>query len=118
MQRARQRAIPDFRTPADDYLAVAPIAVVYGLDLLGVDAKHNFVNRSLRLLTAEALRLMNNKHWLSDVLVGAGIGVLSTNVAYLIFPEDGPTKERRSDLIITPSYHEGTVGVHQWLTLH
>ncbi len=28
------------------------------------------------------LRIMNNKHYLSDVLVGAGIGFLSTKVAY------------------------------------
>ena len=29
------------------------------------------------------LRVMNDRHWASDVLVGAGIGVLSTNVVYL-----------------------------------
>lgn len=27
-------------------------------------------------------RVLNNKHWLSDVLVGAGIGILSTNLVY------------------------------------
>ena len=30
-----------------------------------------------------AMRVMNNRHWMSDVLVGAGIGILSTNLAYL-----------------------------------
>lgn len=30
-----------------------------------------------------AMRILNNKHWYSDVLVGAGIGILSTNVVYL-----------------------------------
>ncbi len=29
-------------------------------------------------------RQMNNKHWLSDVLVGAGIGILSTEVGYYL----------------------------------
>ncbi|MEG0789261.1 MAG: phosphatase PAP2 family protein [Alistipes sp.] len=29
-------------------------------------------------------RMLNNKHWLSDVLVGAGIGILSTEVGYLL----------------------------------
>lgn len=29
-----------------------------------------------------ALRVMNNKHWLSDVCVGAGIGILSTELVY------------------------------------
>ena len=183
VQRERQELIPNFRIRADDYLAVAPIAVVYGLDVLGVKARHNFVNRSLRLLTAEvlsqaivipmkkgthierpdgsdfrsfpsghttqafvsatfvhkelgslspwysigayttatavgALRIMNNKHWLSDVLVGAGIGILSTNVAYLIFPEGGPQRERNTTITITPSYYAGTVGFNMLLTLH
>jgi membrane-associated phospholipid phosphatase len=29
-------------------------------------------------------RCLNNRHWLSDVLAGAGIGILSTKVSYLI----------------------------------
>lgn len=32
------------------------------------------------------LRMTNDKHWLSDVLVGAGIGLLSTEVAYHVYP--------------------------------
>lgn len=30
-----------------------------------------------------ALRMMNNKHWISDVLVGAGIGIFTTKFVYL-----------------------------------
>lgn len=33
--------------------------------------------------TTGAMRVLNNKHWYSDVLVGAGIGILSTNLVYL-----------------------------------
>ncbi len=33
------------------------------------------------------MRLYNKKHWLSDVVTGAGIGILSTKVAYLVYPE-------------------------------
>lgn len=29
-------------------------------------------------------RILNNKHWLSDVIVGAGIGIFSTELGYLI----------------------------------
>lgn len=29
-------------------------------------------------------RVMNNKHWLSDVLTGAGVGILSSNVGYYL----------------------------------
>ena len=46
--------------------------------------------------TATAVsRMLNNKHWLSDVMVGAGIGILSTEVGYfltdLIFKDKGIT---------------------------
>lgn len=33
------------------------------------------------------LRVYNNKHWFSDVLVGAGIGIVGTKLAYWIYPE-------------------------------
>lgn len=36
--------------------------------------------------TTGLLRLTNDKHWVSDVLVGAGIGLLSTEVAYHVYP--------------------------------
>lgn len=36
--------------------------------------------------TVGALRVMNNKHWLSDVMAGAGIGILSVRMTYLIYP--------------------------------
>ena len=29
-------------------------------------------------------RMLNNRHWLSDVVVGAGVGILSTELGYLI----------------------------------
>lgn len=32
------------------------------------------------------LRMYNNKHWLSDVVTGAGIGILSTKLAYCLYP--------------------------------
>jgi len=33
-----------------------------------------------------ALRVTNNKHWVSDVLAGAGIGILVTNLVYYFEP--------------------------------
>lgn len=33
-----------------------------------------------------AFRMYNNKHWLTDVTMGAGIGILSTKAAYWLFP--------------------------------
>lgn len=31
-------------------------------------------------------RIYNNRHWLSDVVMGAGIGILTTKIAYWTFP--------------------------------
>lgn len=49
-------------------------------------------------------RQLNNKHWLSDVLVGAGIGILSTELGYyladLIFKDKGL---ERQDKYYNPS---------------
>lgn len=33
-----------------------------------------------------AIRIYNQKHWLTDVMAGAGIGILSTKIAYRLFP--------------------------------
>jgi hypothetical protein len=33
------------------------------------------------------LRMHNNKHWLSDVVAGAGIGILSTQLGYFLYPK-------------------------------
>jgi len=37
-------------------------------------------------LTTGVFRMLNNKHWLSDVLVGAGIGILATEIVYYFEP--------------------------------
>ncbi len=57
------------------------------------------------------MRIANNKHWLSDVLTGAGIGILSTEVGYyladLIFKEKGIRQlddEYMYDRMDTPSF--------------
>ncbi|BAV05337.1 PAP2 superfamily protein [Filimonas lacunae] len=37
--------------------------------------------------TTGYLRMYNNKHWLSDVVTGAGIGILSTQASYFLYPK-------------------------------
>lgn len=138
-------------TRIDDYLQYAPAAAVFGLDWLGLSAKHDLKGRSLVLATSSlvaiaivrgtkasfriarpdgsnyktfpsghtatafigahmlykeygeqhpwlavagyglatttgALRVVNNKHWVSDVLAGAGVGILSVELAYRLLP--------------------------------
>ncbi len=36
--------------------------------------------------TTAFFRMYNNRHWFSDVVTGAGIGILSTKIAYWIHP--------------------------------
>ncbi|MEJ6980035.1 phosphatase PAP2 family protein [Pedobacter sp. P351] len=33
-----------------------------------------------------AIRMVKNEHWLSDVLAGAGVGILSTKASYTLYP--------------------------------
>lgn len=33
-----------------------------------------------------SLRVYNNRHWLSDIVAGAGIGILSTKISYWVYP--------------------------------
>lgn len=42
----------DRRTTVDDYLQYVPLASIYGLSLLGADARHNYVDRTLELATS------------------------------------------------------------------
>lgn len=61
--------------------------------------------------TTGAFRVLNNKHWVSDVLVGAGVGMLTTDVFYKI--QDHQTtlkKERKTTAIFVPSFREKSVG--------
>ena len=36
--------------------------------------------------TTASFRMLNNKHWMSDVLVGAGVGIIVTQLVYYIKP--------------------------------
>ncbi|GAB3641168.1 phosphatase PAP2 family protein [Spirosoma arcticum] len=45
--------------------------------------------------TTGYLRMVNDKHWISDVFVGAGIGLLSAEAAYHVYPWIKRTLTRR-----------------------
>jgi membrane-associated phospholipid phosphatase len=65
------------------------------------------------------LRMYNNKHWLSDVIAGAGIGIASTKLAYWLYPkiESKLFKHAPASTMILPVYQNRTIGlnlVHQF----
>lgn len=60
-----------------------------------------------------ALRVMNNKHWVSDVFAGAAVGILVTKLVYhfdYLFRWN-PFK-KKNDFTVLPSYTDGAVGLH------
>jgi membrane-associated phospholipid phosphatase len=170
----RDHHFSDFHTKADDYLAFAPAAVVYGLNFVKIPGKNRFIERSVLLAksgvlasvvvlslkettgvlrpdgTARnsfpsghtatvfvaatfldkeyrdksvwypiggyalasavgAMRVLNNRHWISDVLAGAGIGMLSTNIVYLTHRFRWSKKH---PMAFVPSYQRGTMSFY------
>lgn len=163
----------------DDYSQFAPAVAVYGLDLFGIKAKHNFRDRTFIMTTSHilmlttvqtikrttnierpdgsnkhsfpsghtatafvgahilfkeykdvspwigiagytiatgtgVLRVTNKKHWISDVVTGAGIGMLSVEIAYMLLPvfhDVLGVKNSNKSLVIAPSFGSGTYGV-------
>lgn len=135
----------------DDFSQYAPGLAVYGLNLVGIQGKHNFKDRTVILATSYLimsstvlslksithiqrpdgsafnsfpsghtatafmgaeflyqeykdvspwygitgyavaagtgyLRMYNKRHWLTDIAAGAGIGIVSTKIAYWLYP--------------------------------
>lgn len=173
------RSDPNYNSKAADYLQLAPIFIVYGLNLAGDEGKDRFIDRTAILalsggiltitdglkyvmhrvrpygtdplsfpsghtgaafLAAEFLaeeysekspwygvlgyslatttgimRIYGRAHWFSDVVAGAGFGILSTKAAYALYPliRNALThhgKHGRSTMLM-PSYEYGVPGL-------
>lgn len=60
------------------------------------------------------MRVRHNHHWVNDVLVGAGIGILSTNIAYITHKYKWTTwrtKRKNTELVLTPIVGPGYAGI-------
>ncbi len=62
--------------------------------------------------------MLNDKHWLGDVVAGAGFGILSTELAYWLFPKidlmlrgKNKTKNLSSSTMVMPFYQNKTLGI-------
>ena len=163
----------------DNYTQFAPGALVYGLNAMGIEGKHNLQDRSIiygtSLLITTAItfplkhsvheerpdlsnklsfpsghtaiafasaqfmfreykdtnfllgisgysiavftgiyRMLNNKHWLGDVVAGAGVGILSTELSYWLYPKINTLltgKNKNSHTMIMPYYQAGNAGI-------
>ncbi|NCD71025.1 phosphatase PAP2 family protein [Mucilaginibacter agri] len=87
--------------------------------------------------TTGVFRIYHQDHWFSDVVAGAGFGILSTKAAYLLYPvirnrltRSGREKEKNKDVPpelqkqkpqkntwLLPSFREGTLGLQFAMTL-
>ena len=63
------------------------------------------------------LRVYNNDHWFSDIIAGAGFGILSTKAAYLIYPyirntlfRNKNAKDDKKVSLLMPTYNNGIAG--------
>lgn len=60
------------------------------------------------------IRITNNKHWLTDVAAGAGIGILSTKIAYWLNPyikrKIFKEKDSKTVSMIAPYYNGNQIG--------
>jgi len=60
-------------------------------------------------------RMLNNRHWLTDVAAGAGIGILSTKAAYWLFPYTNKMFTKRNKNIesvgLVPFYNGNQTGL-------
>ncbi|MBY0245528.1 MAG: phosphatase PAP2 family protein [Sphingobacteriaceae bacterium] len=61
------------------------------------------------------MRMYNNKHWFSDVVMGAGVGIVSTKLAYLIYPSVKRIftckSKKESNFSLVPNYQNGNYGL-------
>ncbi|MHA4895334.1 phosphatase PAP2 family protein [Pedobacter sp. PWIIR3] len=168
---------PGFALKVDNYTRYVPAVAVYALDIMGVKAKNNVVDRSIMLATSFAvasvsvgavkvivgrtrpngannvsfpsghtalafmtaeflnqeykdrsiwysiggyamatgtgiLRLYNNAHWVSDVVAGAGFGILSTKITYLVYPyiKKKLFHNKPVNVMVSPDYQNGSLG--------
>lgn len=60
------------------------------------------------------LRVRHNKHWLGDVVAGAGFGILSTKAAYLLYPEIKKLVNTKKNLsyALVPAYERQKIGLN------
>jgi membrane-associated phospholipid phosphatase len=60
-----------------------------------------------------ALRIYNNKHWLNDVVAGAGFGIASTRISYWLYPKLKRILFHRANIakMIFPTYNQQAIGL-------
>lgn len=79
-----------------EYGHVSPVYSIVGFGIAG---------------TVGTMRMLNNKHWLSDVLVGAGVGILATETTYAMYPWLQKKIFKQKNMAFLPVYNGQVAGV-------
>ncbi len=58
-------------------------------------------------------RMYNNKHWLTDVIAGAGVGILSVQAAYWLYPVIKRTlfNHKSTGVVVAPTFTSCNIGI-------
>lgn len=77
----------------------------------GLSPWYGYVGYTVATATG-ILRMYNNKHWLSDVVAGAGFGILSTKLTYVLYPyfKKMINPKGQSNLMLAPNYQNKMLG--------
>lgn len=172
---------PKYPGSIENYMQYGPVALVYGLNLVGVTGKNRFIDRTALLglsaafagasvyglkttthrlrpnksdhlsfpsghtanafmgaeflaqeyagkspwygiagyslaITTGVMRMYHRDHWFSDVVAGAGFGILSTKAAYLVYPYlrnalTHTDKNGKHTTMVMPMYQDGVKGL-------
>ena len=113
----------DSRSMPSSHTALAFVSATF----LHEEYKHKSIWYSVAgysLATATGvLRMMNNKHWMSDVFVGAGLGILTTKLVYWIDPllrnrmNRNSGKQGKNNLSFLPYVSPNHYGVYLQYTI-
>jgi len=78
-----------------------------------VSAWYGYAGYTVATVTG-VMRLRNNKHWFGDVVAGAGFGIASTKIAYLVYPEVKKlfSGKHHSNYTLMPSYQPQFYGIN------
>lgn len=104
---------PDF-SASNSFPSGHTATAFVGAELIWQEYNHQSVWYGIGAYTIAAgtgfFRMYNNRHWLSDVIMGAGIGVLSTKVAYWMLPKiEERVQKRKRPFLLIPSYNGNQV---------
>lgn len=60
--------------------------------------------------TVASFRVLRNRHWLADVLFGAGVGIGSTELVYRLYPWLKHLIIHRKQTVLVPIYQGNSIG--------